>query len=511
MRPTRSFRLLTLRNLLILLVAGLVLGGLAIAAAAVLLPKRTGVPGFTDRTAPIPTKATTDDALRRRFAPGQASYDRAAYETLARYFLEGWASYRTQDGARAHYPGAPSAAGRSLDGLEGFARIFPLAGAWLAGGRPRTIDLGDGRTLDLVDALVRGLTTGTDPSGPAYWGRVESYSPQLVESADIALGLWLTRELVWPRLDAGQRARVVEWLGSAAQAEPYEGNWQLFPMLSHRVLRALGADTARWDARMQTNWEVFKTFHRGQGWFFDPPNGFDYYNAWSIHYAMFWLQRIDPGFDRAFVRETLAPFAATYRHLFGPQGHPMFGRSVCYRMAAPVPLLTAQSLAPQSVSRGEAMRALDLTWSVFLARGAVADGAPTQGFCGTDLATLANYSGPASCLWALRSLIAAFVLDSEIGLFDVPREPLPVERGDFDLPVETTGWRITGRRDTGTVSILVAANDGDPAMRPYGTRQRLLERLLQAPRRPDNHAALYGRRAYSSDRPLTDCPRIDAR
>lgn len=186
------------------------------------------------------------------------------------------------------------------------------------------------------------------------------------------------------------------------------------------------------------------------------------------------------------------------------------GRSVCYRMAAPVPLLTALVVAPRAVDKGEAMRALDLTWSGFIRRDALEAGAVTQGLCGTDLWVTPLYSGPASCLWALRSLIVAFALDRELGLFDTQRAPLPVEKGDYRVTDPTTGWTIAGTRSTGRIELAIAANASadDPVLAPYDRRRRLTERLLHAPRRPDNSAALYGRRSYATDRPLAACPAV---
>jgi hypothetical protein len=490
-------------TLLKLAVAGAVIGAIAI---IYLVPKRTGVQGWSERTVPRANTITTDAVLAQAFDGFADRPDSKAYEALATYFLEGWASYRTPGGERAHYPGAPSQAGRRMDGLEGFARMFPMAGAWLASGRATTIPTADG-PLDLVQAFARGLTLGTDPQSPAYWGPIEDYSQAMVESSDVALGLWLTRETVWPQLPPEAQRRVVEWLTGALRSQTYDGNWQLFPLVVHRTLTALGADTARFDARMQTNWEFFKTFHRGEGWFFDPPNGFDYYNAWSIHYLMFWLQRIDPNLDPMFIAQAQSEFTGFYKYFFGPQGQPPMGRSVCYRMAAPVPLLTAAALAPEAVSKGEAMRALDLTWSVFLRRGAVADGAVSQGFCATDLATLANYSGSASCLWSLRSLVVAFGLDRELGLFSAERTPLPVEKADYSIKNATTGWTISGDHRTGRIDLTIASNPlGDgPRIQPYSALRRAQEWLMQAPRRPDNHAALYGRRLYSTDPPAVSC------
>ncbi len=480
-------------------------------ALFLLLPKRYGVQGWEMRTVPVATTGTTDTSLQEMFSPATATagYGAADYEALARYVFEGWAAYRTPASERAHYPGAPSEAGRATDGLEGFARVFPLVAAWLASGRTATFEWGNS-AVDLADVFARGLSIGTDPASPAYWGAIGDYSQALVESADVALGLWLSREQILVRLTTEERERVITWLAGALTSQAYDGNWQLFPLVVHRALKSLGVDVGRYDERMQSSWEFFKTFHRGTGWFFDPPHGFDYYNAWSIHYAMFWLQRMDPTMDPGFIVSTQSDFVPFYKHLFGPQGHPLIGRSACYRMAAPVPLLTALIVAPGVVDKGEAMRALDLTWSVFIRRGALEAGAVTQGFCGTDLSVVPLYSGPASCLWSLRSLVVAFALDRELGLFDAQRAPLPVEKGDYRVTDPTTGWTIAGTRSSGRIELAIAANaeSDDPALAPYGRLRWLLERLIHAPRRPDNTAALYRRRRYSTDQPIAACPRF---
>jgi len=492
----------------------MLIAGLTLAVAAWLWAVSTGrlgVEGWRERASPIETTAAPLIALQARFAKAGGRVDASDYELLTTYFFEGWAAYRTPRAERAHYPGLPSASGRRSDGLEGYARMFPLAAAWLASGRAPLIPTAKG-PLDLAEVFARGLVTGTDPASPDYWGPITDYSQTLVESADIALGLWLARKEVWARLSPLEQRQVASWLMQALGSQPYDGNWQLFPMLVHRSLKALGVDVSHFDARMQTNWEIFRSFYRGQGWFDDPPHGLDDYNAWSIHYALFWLQRIDPGFEQAFISQAQGEFARFYLNLFGPQGHPQRGRSTCYRMATPAPLLASLATAPGAIPRGQAMRALDLTWSWFIGHGALAAGSVTAGLCGDDPALQANYSGPASCLWSLRPLVMVFALDRELGLLDAAREPLAVERGDFVVTHATTGWTIRGTRATGAIDLLIDANPpedtsgGGPALKPYRLSTQLVEALVQAPRRPDNTDALYLRRHYATDKPIGRCP-----
>jgi len=479
--------------------------------AAVLLTqslrRQRAVPGWTLRSAPVQPTIVPLAPLLRAFDRVDNAPSAGDYDALARHFLEGWSAYRSPEGERAHYPGLPSDAGREADGLEGFARMLPLAAVRWSAGHTAPLATRDG-PIDLPSAFRHGMLVGTDPGHPAYWGDIQDHSPQLVEAADIALGLWIGREQLWQPMSAEQRAQVGRWLSGALSSLPHEGNWQLFPMIVHRVLRDLGVDVRRFDARIESNWDHFRSFHRGGGWFIDPPHGFDYYNAWGVHYALYWLRRIDPAFEPTFIGRAQGEFAAFERHLFSRRGHPLMGRSVCYRMAAPVPLLAAQLTAPGAVDVGEALRALDTTWSWFLRQRAVSAGAPTSGFCDTDPALQARYSGPASCLWSLRSLVVALDGQARSGLLEHARAPLPVERGDFSVRHAVPGWTVQGQQAHQLIELVIESHPPQQLpWRDHGWVQRVGEVLLQSPRRPDNHDALYARRVYPNAMAREACSR----
>jgi hypothetical protein len=502
-----------------LLLALLACGALA---ATLLVRSRSAVAGWSERTPPLEPQAIAQADIQQRFAHADQGLGREDYRLLALHLLEGWSQYRTPDGARAHYPGLPSEAGRAVDGMEGFSRMLPLAAVMLARGEDPSIGPG----LRLSEALRAGLLAGTGQDQATQWGPVRSYSPQYVEAADLALGVWLARSQLWDPLSDPEKAQITRWLSAALETLPHDGNWMLFPLVVHRSLRALGAEVSRFDARMQTHWERLLHLHRGRGWFHDPPNGFDYYNAWGIHNSFYWLRRIDPSFGGSFVTEIQGEFAGFLRHLVGPQGHPPIGRSTCYRMAVPAPLLGSLLVAPGALPPGQALRALDLTWGWFIGHGALQAGAITAGLCQADPALQSAYSGPASCLWALRSLTIALDLDHLNALLDAPREPLPVEQEAYVLRHASTGWLVRGDSTTGHISLergglqtapstgqssragTAYASDGanDPrttpaslALREHGHTARLLEWVMQRPRRPDNRAALYGRSHYATD------------
>lgn len=496
------------RWLLVLIGLGL-LAALAVAiAGGAWMRKKSAVEGFGERASAREMSAHPAASVRQAFAAptGEAGLGRAPYDLVGGHLLEGFFAYQGDSPSFAFYPGEPSWHGRRIDAEEGFSRILPFAAAWLAAGGDDRIPTTTG-TRSLSAALRDGLLSGTDPDDPAYWGRPGRYDQRIVEASDVALGLWLARDTVWPLFDEAQRTRVLDWLRAAAEQHVFQGTWQLFPVLTERVIDYFGGSTGQLRARARTGYERFLASYGGDGWYRDMPRGFDYYNAWGMHYVLFWIDQIDPDWDPDVIRPRLVEFADFFRHLFGPQGVPIMGRSLCYRLALPAPVLAASLIAPERITPGEGMRALDATWSYFIARGAVEQGRITQGICGDDLALLDGYSGPASCLWSLRSLVIAYHAQTRQAMFDAPRQPLPVERGDFVVRAEAPGWTVEGSWADGHIRLLIEANAGaDPApIRAYGTGNLIREWLAQAPRRPDNGSALYGRAEYSTAAPLSAC------
>jgi hypothetical protein len=468
---------------------------------------RYGVEGWAERTTPVATRTVTDPALRAAFAPRDSGVPARAYEDAFLYLLEGFVNYRSPLGARANWPGTPSGNGRASDGLEGFSRFFPLAASWLASGRSDEIEVA-GRKVSIITMLREGLLAGTDREGPEFWGVITTGNQRLFESADVALGIWLTRDQIWATLDRPAKDQVATWLRRALAVRAYEGNWSLIPILVERVLLSLGEEVCCDRIETSRYWREFKALSIGGGWIADGSQGADYYNAWAMQYLMFWIDRIDPGFDPEFIRDTNRQLADFFQYLIGPKGAPLFGRSICYRMAVAVPLLVAQALSPGAVPKGRAMRALDASWSYFVTHGATRDGGITQGFCGPDLSLVNDYTAPASCLWSARGLVLAFALDREFALLDARREPLPVEEGDFSVVQRDLRWRVDGTRADGTIVLTIESNPSTqtpPDFVRYTARNAFMEWLRHRPYRPVNQAALYGARRYSSEQTLTRC------
>lgn len=441
-----------------------------------------------------------------RFSPHNTeSPDDTAYASLFRYFVAGWNQYKSPTGASAAYPGWRSWSEENIDSLEGFARMMPLFAAWVRGGRDRRIHLATGAEVDLVESFRDGLLAGTNPASSEYWGSIGNYDQRIVEAADIALALWLLRDEIWNDLKESDRSHVVKWMAQLDHVQTHDNNWHLFVVQVSCVLKALGRPIPHSTARKR--YERVKHFYRGDGWFRDGEHGsVDYYNAWGFHYALFWIEEVDPTWDDSYLKGIRAEFLSTYRFLIGPQGFPMIGRSACYRLAAPAPLVFGHISCPWIVSAGQARRALDTTWSYFIAHGALRGGTITQGYFGDDARLLENYSGPASCLWSLRSLIPAFYQSPDSPFWNEAPEPLPVELADYEVHVPATGWTIRGRRSSRVITIETPEPlpDSRTRLRSYGLWARLLSLFYPSPQRPGNYEAKYRRKYYSSANPMCE-------
>jgi hypothetical protein len=440
------------------------------------------------------------EGFRRSSYPSSGAYD-----SLFRYFILGWQTYRLPDGASAIYPGLPSSHGAGADQMEGFARLAPLVAAWISSGRPGKIELYNGFSVDLNALLREGVLTGTNPRSRGYWGTIADYDQRLVEASDIALILWLGRHTLWQGLTESERSQVGRWLFQVNGKRVRDNNWHLFVTFTNVVLAALGQPSDLKEARQ--HYVRLKSFYRGDGWFSDGPSPtFDYYNAWSIHYLLYWLTQVDPSWDPDFIRNASGLFLGKYRYLFGPAGFPIRGRSVCYRMAAPAPLVAGQLAPLHIVPPDEARRALDDVWRYFIARNAVSEGMVTQGYCGPDPRVLDNYSGPASCLWSLRSLVMAFSQAPGTSLWTARAGRSPVDTADVDVSIPAIQWRIVGRRGSGYVSIMNTDSLGaGTALQSAGPVGHVAERIFRRPFRPRNTGAKYHRALYRGDQPFCGC------
>ena len=250
-------------------------------------------------------------------------------------------------------PAPRAATAEAVDGLEGFARTFLLAGFRIMGER------GEG-LQDLTDFYAQGIRAGVDPDAPDRWVRLDEHPQAKVEAASIALILDLTRPWIWDRLDALTQQRVIDYFAPVVGDTSYpRNNWLWFRIVVQTFLRSVGGPWSADD--IAADLALHDTFVRADGWLSDgDERSYDHYVGWALHlYPVLWA-RMQGAAELAGGR-TASDVAALDRFLLdavalvGADGSPLIqGRSLIYRFAAAAPFWVGVFAEVPSTSPGAA-------------------------------------------------------------------------------------------------------------------------------------------------------------
>lgn len=389
--------------------------------------------------------------------------DRAWLAAYADRLLAAVRPYASPSGSLVTLPGTPGGYGTAVDGLEGFARTFLLAGFRLAG------EDGEDPT-GLAERYAAGLAAGVDPGHPERWTRPEEHSQAKVEAASLALILDLTRPWIWDRLAPSAQEQTVEYLSSVVGDDGYpDNNWVWFRIVVETFLRSVGGPFSPGDVARDL--AAHDRFRRPGGWFADgPERNYDHYAGWALHlYPVLWARMAGAADVAAAAGDDLAVRSAADRKhlarylddalaLVGADGSPLLqGRSLTYRFAAAAPFWAG---AVAGVGRPGLLReAATRIVRHFAERGVPGgDGLLTLGWHHPWRPIAQRYSGTGSPYWASKGLLG-LALPATHEVWTAPAEPLPVERGDVLTVAAAPGWAISATRDDGVVRVVNHGTD----------------------------------------------------
>ncbi|WP_217180884.1 DUF2264 domain-containing protein [Streptomyces sp. AC495_CC817] len=370
-----------------------------------------------------------------------------------------WAS---ANGARITLPGASGGYGIDVDGLEGFARTFLLAGFRIAGARGEGVD-------DLIEFYSRGIAAGVDPDGSDRWVRLDEHAQAKVEAASLALILDMTRPWIWERLDERTRERVIDYLSPVVGDETYpRNNWLWFRVVVQTFLRSVGGPWSQAD--IDADLARHDSYLREGGWISDGDDrAFDHYVGWALHlYPVLW-SRMQGAEDLAGGRTAadlarLDEFLQDAVALVGADGSPLVqGRSLVYRFAAAAPYWAGALAGVPSVPLGQLRRAASGIVRHFADNGVPnADGLLDLGWHAEWRRLAQSYSGTGSPYWAAKGMLG-IALPADHPVWAAPVEPLPAETADVRRVVPAAGWVISTTVDDGIARVV---NHGTDHARP---------------------------------------------
>ncbi|WP_243229835.1 DUF2264 domain-containing protein [Microbacterium sp. CIAB417] len=376
--------------------------------------------------------------------------------------LAGARRWASENFARITPPGTSGGYGRDVDGLEGFARTFLLAGFRIAGARGEGVD-------ELIADYSRGIAAGVDPEAPDRWVRLDEHAQAKVEAASIALILDMTRPWIWDRLDATTRQRVIDYLAPVVGDDSYpQTNWVWFRIVVQTFLRSVGGPWSQSD--IDADLARHDSFVRSGGWLSDgDERSYDHYVGWALHlYPILWarmqgasdLANGRTGADIARLDEYLRDAVA----LVGADGSPLIqGRSLVYRFAAAAPFWAGVFAEVPSVPLGQLRRAASGIVAHFAEHGV-----PNEldlldlGWHGPWRRLAQNYSGTGSPYWAAKGMLG-IALPADHPVWTAETRLLPSEAEDELRVVEPAGWIVSVTRDDGIVRVV---NHGTDHARP---------------------------------------------
>ncbi|RXZ68647.1 DUF2264 domain-containing protein [Agromyces albus] len=383
-------------------------------------------------------------------------WDREHWLALADRMLEAARLVASPRHALLRFPGTPGGFGAEVDALEGFARTFMLA-AFRVAGSPET-------TGALAAWYAEGLDAGTDPDSPERWLRPDEVEQAKVEAAALAIGLHLTRDVIWANLDERVQAQIVDYLSTFVGGTHPPNNWAWFRVVVEQFLASVGAPHSRGD--IEADLDQLDTFFRDGGWISDGvQRSFDHYTGWALHfYPVIWetmLEADDPNRVRLpKYRAALDEYLVDAVHLIGADGGPLIqGRSLTYRFAAAAPFWAGALANTEAVPPGLLRRAASGIVSHFAShRAPDDDGRLSLGWHHAWRPTAQNYSGTGSPYWAAKGMLGIALPESH-PVWTAVEEPLPVERGDVLRRITAPGWLVAGTPADGIVRVVNHGTD----------------------------------------------------
>lgn len=304
--------------------------------------------------------------------------------------------------------------------MEAFARVLWGVAAMWAGG---------GRDADFERLVTAGLTSGTDPNSPEYWGVCHDFDQRFVEMAAISYGLLFARERTWDPLSEAAKRNLADWLRQINCCKVVGNNWYLFRIMTNVALHRLGLDYDA--ARLTADLDLIDGMYDADGWYRDGATNKDYYNpyvfgTYGLAYAMVMADE-DPERCARF-RERAALLLRDYARWFSATGASFaYGRSLTYRFAQ-AGFLSACAWAgvtAPGIGLAELKGLIARNLADWLNRPIFDNGGVlTIGYGYPNLQMQEPYNAPGSPYWAMKAFLL-LAMPADHPFWKAPIAPLP--------------------------------------------------------------------------------------
>jgi hypothetical protein len=415
------------------------------------------------------------------------AYDRSWFLDVFRRLLTGWHQVLLSTSASGVVWQSPGgirldrSVSRSRFEFDGVTRLMPALAAWAAQAQNgEEIQLLDGKKIKPKEILHQIFTRAFDPEHPDFWEYApgDRGNPRQVESSIVAWSLWLSRSWLIPLLSAKEISQIQKWLASCTTYTDHFNNWSLFTAVNHAVRIALEQHGFKGDRDcIRRDLIVGDEVGVGDGWLWDKKyHGIDYYNflVWGSHHC--YLKAILPGLAEkekdGKLHRAIHRLERRLRHLgylIDSKGQNiLFGRSLSYRWGWLNAMVTAYyvGIKVPPYGLGRAMLGKNIqSWidqKVLNENGVLSERLTPDGSeGGRD-----SYINCGHSYWGMQSFLC-LAFPAEHDFWNAPQEDLPVDLGDYEVPVQGPGFCFQGFKSTGEVRLFNLRNLDYPSNALY--------------------------------------------
>lgn len=211
------------------------------------------LPGFSDN--PFRTRDDVTNATLALLRP------------LKSYFSPGNARIRIPVSTGVHFDEAAAQLEGFVRPLWGIASLLQLEASAAEDNHALTATI-----REVTEPWIAGLSRGTDPNHPEYWGAICDMDQRMVEAEVISYALLSAPDNLFHSRDEKTRRNIIAWLSGINGKQMPSNNWRWFRVFVNLALiKVCGVSTSEVEVEMKTDFAVLDSFYLEDGWSGDGP------------------------------------------------------------------------------------------------------------------------------------------------------------------------------------------------------------------------------------------------
>lgn len=125
---------------------------------------------------------------------------------------------------------------------------------------------------EITSAWIAGLSVGTDPDSPEYWGEIDDMDQRMVEAEVVSFALLSEPAKLFHGRDEKTQQNITAWLRGMNGKKMPPNNWRWFRVFSNLALtKVCGVPLSEVREELKADLEILDSFYLEDGWSGDGP------------------------------------------------------------------------------------------------------------------------------------------------------------------------------------------------------------------------------------------------